>query len=161
MPVGQSSLGIPYVLISNSGTVTTSSATPNLKTATTFGRIPACEAVSLYLYVTTNSGTGGANTFWVELQQSPDNGTTWLPTARFTQVTTSAATHVLNFRTNGIGANEAAATTTGIQTVTAAVTQNVVLGPDQRFVWTLGNAGQSVTFGVFGFAQQSGSRAAY
>jgi hypothetical protein len=160
MPVGLYR-GVPKVIITNSGAYTASSATPNLNpSATGYGQpIPACEAVSLILSVTANSGTGGANNAWVELQHSPDGGTTWLCAARFTQVSTSATVHVLNLRTNGIGANEAAAQSSAVNTGTAAVTQNLVLSPDQRFVWTIAT-GQSLTFGVYAVIQPSGTRGA-
>lgn len=148
-------------IISNSGAVTATSATGNLKDSTAYGgSIAICEAVTLWLNVTANTGTGGTNYSWVELQTSPDGGTTWLPAARFTQVTTSTATHCLNLRTNGIGANEAAAQTSGIQTQTAAVTQNVVLSRDQRITWTI-STGQSLTFGVYAIEQPAGSRGSY
>lgn len=149
-------------IISNSGAVTATNATGNLKDATAYGgAIAACEAVSLWLVVTANAGTGGANTAWIELQTSPDGGTTWLPAERFAQVTTSTATHCLNFRTNGLGMNEVAAQNTGIQTATAALTQNIAITRDQRITWTLGNAGQSLTFGVYSIEQPAGTRGGY
>lgn len=156
--------GLGRTIITNSGAYTVSSATGNLKDGASSGygrEIPACEAVTLYLNVTANTGDGGANTGWITLQHSPDGGTTWLNAARFAQVTTSTAQHMLNLRTNGIGANEAAAQTTGIQTTTAAITQNVVLSRDQRLVWTLGSTGQSLTFGVYAVEQPAGSRGSY
>ena len=157
MPVGLSP-GIPKVIISNSGAVSATGATPNFKNSTVYGGgIGACEAVTLYLDVTANTGTGGANQAWIEYQVSPDNGTTWFTAERFSQVTSSTATMYMSFRTNGLGANEAAVNAGAIQTNTAAVINNMVFPLDQRVKWTIAT-GQSLTFGLYAFIQPVGTR---
>ncbi len=153
------------VIYSNSAATTASGATPNLNNPTpgTFGAWQSSvEAVSLILHVTTNTGTSGVNAMWVDVETSPDAGTTWVPTLRFTQVTTSTATHRIDFRPNGIGANEVGAQASGIQTQTAALNSNTVMPADVRLRWTLsGGATASVTFAVFAVFQPLGTRGSY
>lgn len=169
MPVGASSAGLPFVIFSNSGSVTTSSATPNLRTSSlfgsTYGIVPVCEAVDLVLNVTANTGTNqsliGA---WIEMQTSWDGGTTWVTFWRSAQITSSTTVAVTHMRTNGIGANETAVSTTGVNTATASITQNCVITQDQRVVWTLSTANANspaITFGLYAITQTAGSRASY
>jgi hypothetical protein len=168
MPVGASSAGLGRTIYTNSGAVTTSSATPDMSlpaNATLYQLVPACEAVDIILSVTANTGTNqsiiGA---FVELQTSPDGGTTWVPFWRSTQITSSTAVTRTSMRTNGIGANESATGQNAIQTASASLIQNCVITANQRVVWTLSTASSnspSLTFGLFAIAQTAGSRASY
>lgn len=158
MAVGMSSAGVGRTVFSNSGAVSASAGTGNFKNSAVFGVVPACEAVDLLLNVTANTGTGGTNYGWVELQTSPDGGTTWFSAARFAQITTSTAVQRISMRTNGLGANEAAAASgASLNTATATIVQNCVLSQDQRLFYTV-STGQSLTFGVYAIIQQSGTR---
>lgn len=165
MPVGQASLGLARTIFSGSGAVTGTAATTNMKNSTLYATVPVCEAVDIYLNVTANTGTNQSVTgTYLELQTSVDGGTTWVPFWRSAQLTTSTTTIKTSMRTNGIGANEAAATTVAVNTATGALTQNCCITEDQRVAWTsstsLGNSA-SITFGLYCIAQTSGSRAAY
>ena len=153
--------GVGKVIISGSGAVTTTGATPNTYTSSVFGNVPASSALTLWLNWTANSGTGGANTGFVQLDTSADGGTTWLTAFRFAQITGSSGQIMVNLRTDGLGGNEAAASSGIVGTVTGGIIQNVVLMRDQRWVWTLANAGQSLTFGVFAGVMPAGSRGGY
>lgn len=168
MPVGMSSPGIGKVIYTNSGAVTITSATPDMSLAANaalYTPLPACEAVDLILDVTANSGTNSSVIGnFVELQDSPDGGLHWYCFWRSAQITTSTTVMRQSMRTNGIGANEAAAGTTGINTATGAVLQNRAVAASQRVLWTLSTAGgnaPSMTFGLYAVVQQSGTRASY
>lgn len=168
MAVGMSSGGVGRTIFVNSGAVTASGATPDMSlpaNATLYNIVPACEAVDIILDVTANSGVASSiNPQFVELQDSPDGGAHWYCFWRSANLTTSTTVVRTAMRTNGIGANEAAASTTTINTATAAVTQNRVVCANQRVVWTLsttsGNS-PSLTFGIYAVVQQSGTRASY
>ncbi len=168
MPVGVSSLGLGRTIYVNSGAVTASSATPNMKNNTLYGTIPAAEAVDIILNVTNFGGNAATTTgfgAWVELQTSPDGGTTWIPFWRSPQIiSTSTAIIRTSMRTNGIGANESATGSTAIQTASGAITQNCVVTEDQRVVWTqvsTNNNSPTLTFGLYAICQTAGSRASY
>ena len=160
----QLSAGIGRTILTNSGAITASSATPNLRNIVA-GGIPACEAVDILLSVTANTGTNSSNgPNFIELQTSPDGGTTWYTFWRSVNITTSTVTQRTSLRTNGIGANEAAATTVGVNTATATLTQNCCITQDQRVVWTLATSlanSPSINFGLQYIAQQSGTRTGY
>ena len=167
MPVGMPTLGLGRTIYTNSGAVTASSATPNIglaANAALYAAVPACEAVDIILNVTAHSGVNSSIIgSYIELQTSPDGGVTWFPFWRAAQITTSTTAIRTSMRTNGIGANEAAATTVGVNTATGAVTQNCAITADQRVVWTLSTASgnsPSITFGLYCIAQQAGTRGA-
>lgn len=145
-----------------SATVTTSS---NSGTLSGTALLPVGAAVSLLLNVTANAGDdAGTNGLQVYLQTSPDGGTTWFSPQKFLRVTTSTTAQVINFRSTGIGAVEAAANQV-ISTTTAsspAIVTNTVLTNVQRIAWTLGSGtGASVTptatFAVFAIVQPMGA----
>ena len=152
-------------IITNSGAVTASSATPNIglaANAALYQSVPACDAVDIILNVTANTGTGSSlQAQWVEMQTSPDGGTTWVTFWRSANLTTSTTTIRASMKTNGLGNSEAAAQTVGINTTTATLVQNCCITADQRVVWTLptatGNV-PSLTFGLYCIPQPVGSR---
>lgn len=151
--------GVTRTIFSNSGSVSVSQATANMKDSALYQRIPACAAVDIILNVTAHTAANGASTLnYVELQDSPDNGTTWFTFWRSAQITTSTTVMRDSIRTNGLGDNEAAVSTVGINTVTGAVVRNCVVSPDQRVKWTLSAAGGVLTFGLYAVVMPSGSR---
>lgn len=157
--------GIGRTIFTNSGAVTASSATPNIglaANAALYQNIPACDAVDIILQVTANTGTGSSlQAQWVEMQTSPDGGTTWVTFWRSVNLTTSTTTLRASMRTNGLGQSEAAVQTAGINTATGAIVQNCCITPDQRVVWTLptatGNV-PSLTFGLYAIPQPVGTK---
>lgn len=154
--------GKAITIFTNSGAVTATGGTPNMKNNSLYNIVPACEAVDIVLDVTANTGTNQSVIgTYIELQHSPDGGTTWFTFWRAAQITTSTTVIRTSMRTNGIGANEAAVTTVGVNTRTAALTQNCVVNGDQRVIWTqstaLGNS-PSTTFGLYAFVQATGTR---
>lgn len=140
---------------------TTSSNSGTLRDTT--AEIPNGSAVSLYLNVTAHTGDDaglGSGGLQVYFDTSYDGGTTWLNVGKFQRVTTSTATLVMNMRSGGIGAVEAASHGVVFSTTaaSAAIVNNCVWGRDVRLSWTLGNGTNatvtpSATFAVFAGVQ--------
>jgi hypothetical protein len=144
--------GIPIPLVA-SAAMTTSSNSGNLKnTALAF---PVCDAATIILDVTSLTGGFGA-TLDVDIQTSPDGGTTWYTAYEFANVSTSTAQRRLNIRDTGIGQTEAG-TEGDIKTV-AAINANVVMTQDIRIRWRPNTSGAAATFAVWGIFQILGTR---
>ena len=150
------------VTLAASAARTTSSNTGSLKNTT--NNLPQGSAVSLFLSVTANAGDdAGTVGLDVYVDTSPDGGTTWYMIEKFAKVVSSTAVQVINFRSTGIGATEAAAQSWIMTTTTSiAVATNTVMSEDVRVRWTLGNSSSptvapSATFAVQANVQPMGT----
>ncbi len=144
--------GVPIPLVA-SAAVTTSTATANLKiTALAF---PEADAATIILDVTSLTGGFGA-TLDVDIQTSPDNGTTWYTAYEFANVSTSTAQRRLNIRSTGLG-NTEVGVEGDIKTV-AAIKDNVVMTQDIRIRWRPNTSGAGATFAVWGIFQPLGTK---
>ena len=131
---------------------TTSTNSGNLKDTT--ANLSACDAFSIVLDVTANAGD--APTLDVQLDTSPDGGTTWFKAYGFTQVTTSTATRRLDVRYGGLNVGEAAAENSIAGTGQLKV--DTVLSRDLRVKWTVAGNPSGITFGVYALIQPLGLR---
>lgn len=136
---------------------TTSSNSGNLRDTT--GNIPASEAITFLLNVTTLAGNSSP-VLDVSIDHSPDGGTTWFEAFHFAQVTSSTAARRLNVRTTGIGIAEAGTEASVALTATAALSNNMVLGPDVRVRWEINGVttGATSNFGVWAIAMPPGTK---
>ncbi len=136
---------------------TTSSNSGNLKN--TAGNIPACDAVTFLVNVTTLAGNS-APVLNVSIDTSPDGGTTWFLAYKFAQISSSTAARRLNVRTTGIGIAELGSEGSVALTETTATTTNTVLSPDIRVRWEINGVttGATSNFGVWAIAMPPGSK---
>jgi hypothetical protein len=149
---GQLFNGIPIPLVA-SAAVTTSSNSGNLKNTSL--AFPICEAAAIILDVTALAGVSGV-TLDVDIQTSPDNGTTWYTAFEFANVATSTAQRRLDIRDSGIGITEVGFE--GDIKTAAAIKNNTVLTQDIRIRWRPNGSGATTTFAVWGIFQPIGTK---
>lgn len=146
--------GVPITLRASAASAA-SSNTGSFKDST--ANFPQAKNTAVIVDVTAHTASGIAVGFDAWIDTSPDNGTTWLPIAAMSRVTTSTATRVLNFHEGyyvsgleGTVENTAAVRTVNVGTARAIV--GVPYTQDVRFRWEQ-TSGTTVTFGVFAIAE--------
>lgn len=142
--------GIPLV---TSAARTTSNNSGNLKDTTL--QVPVAEAVSFILDVTAMTGSG--TTLDVQIDTSPDGGTTWYRAWAFARVTTSTSQQRIDVRPTGVGITEVGSTVASLA-ATTAINANTVVTRDVRVSWTAGTSFSSSTFAVWAIYQPMGTR---
>lgn len=150
--------GMPYTLVASAAQTTSS----NSGVLSGTSQLPCASAVSLFLNVTAFTGIlAGSTGLAVYVDISPDGGTTWFAVEKFATVVSSTGTQLINFRTTGLGAVEAAAQSWIMSTTSSiAVATNVVFPATQRVRWTLPDnttGAHSATFSVTAIVQPMGS----
>lgn len=124
--------------------------TGNLKDTTT--SLPAGASYSVFMNVSAFTNVGAASGCLVTLDQSFDNGTTWITFARFSNATTSTSTERINIR-NGLDIATAGAV---VSTTSASLNANTLINRDTRVSWTMGGGTPTITFEVFAFVSPDG-----
>lgn len=108
---------------------------------------PLSDSYAFYVDVTAGSGT--SPTMDLCIQVTPDNGTTWIPAARFAQITGVVKRRLQLQPVPGRGeaGAEAAVANTG-----GALATNTVLSKKIRVVNTIGGTNPSFTYSLYMFA---------
>jgi len=144
--------GIPIPLVA-SGAKTTSSDTGNLKNTSL--AFPISQAATIILDVTALAGVSGV-TLDVDIQTSPDAGTTWYTAYEFANVASSTAQRRLNIRNTGIGITEVG--TEGDIKTAAAIKDNTIMTQDIKVRWRPNGSGATTTFAVWGIFEPLGTQ---
>lgn len=100
----------------------------------------------LSFYLISGAGTGTSPTLDVAIEVTVDDGTTFIPRFKFTQVTTGAVKYVIDVkasRTAEAGAHSTLAYTG------SAVAANAPISKKIRVYWTVGGTNPSFTFAVY------------
>jgi|TARA_R100001086_G_scaffold174763_1_gene96076 hypothetical protein len=145
--------GVPITLRASAAS-TASANTGSFKDTTE--NFPQSGNMSVTFDVTAHTASGIAVGFDAWVDTSPDDGTTWLPIANMSRVTTSTATRVMNFHQGrfvsgmeGVIENPAAVRTVNVGTAREIV--GVPYTRDVRIRWEQ-TSGTTVTFAVFAIA---------
>jgi hypothetical protein len=117
------------------------------------------DLTDILLILKSTAGSGTTTTLDVAVENTPDDGTTWVPALKFTQIVVASPVITLVKAFKSSRTAEAGVEITAARTG-AAVSGNTILTRKIQIYWTIAGTNPSFTFTVFLIGKGSAGRQA-